>query len=376
MLSPSLSVGYVEADLRASTACVVKHYLASAGLYGLLLAVLALNPWFRRLLSIDFNGVTALRVYGWLYLLYLGLALPVYLAARPASLVDSKNLLIFDSFRRAIHTALGRIRRAPTPALALSDKEKHAVAFLLIKLFYGPLMLNSAFSELRACQGLNHALHSTEFLGSLDWAYIMLVHVVFLVDSCLFFVGYHTEAGFLRNKIRYVETNGWRILVCIVCYPPFNQVTMSVFGNSLEDPYILVAGNFRSVWTWGLRGVAVLFLLLLISSSGSLFTRASNLTNRGIVSWGPYRYVRHPGYLAKNLFWLTTLLPGLVPNTRSVFFSWKTYWLYCICLICGFIAWGTIYFLRAVTEEQFLSRDPEYVAYCQKVKWRFIPGVY
>jgi protein-S-isoprenylcysteine O-methyltransferase Ste14 len=44
--------------------------------------------------------------------------------------------------------------------------------------------------------------------------------------------------------------------------------------------------------------------------------------------------------------------------------------------VCGFAAWGTIYFLRSVTEEQFLSRDPEYVAYCQRVKYRFIPGIY
>jgi protein-S-isoprenylcysteine O-methyltransferase Ste14 len=107
-----------------------------------------------------------------------------------------------------------------------------------------------------------------------------------------------------------------------------------------------------------------------------LFTRASNLTNRGIVSWGPYRYVRHPGYLGKNLFWLMTLLPAFVPNTAGFQFSWLNYSLSCICVLCGFLCWGTVYFLRAVTEERFLGRDPEYAAYCQRVKWRFIPGVY
>jgi len=373
---PKLNVGGVEADARPSTGCALKHYLASAGLYGLLLAVLALNPWFRGLLSIEYDGVTAMRIYWWLYLAYLGLALPVYLAVRPASLADSKSLLILRGLGRAVRTALARLRGAPAPALALSDPEKNALMFLGIKLFYGPLMLNSAFLELRSCQGLNQASHGMDFIGWLDWYYIMLVHLVFLLDSCLFFFGYHTEAGFLRNKIRYVETNIWRILVCIMCYPPFNQVTVSVFGGSFENPYIVVAGDYRSVWTWGVRGVAVFSLLLLISSSGSLFTRASNLTNRGIVTWGPYRYVRHPGYLAKNLFWLATLLPAFVPNLASVQFSWLGYGLSCVCVIGGFVCWGTVYFLRAVTEEQFLGRDPEYTAYCQRVKWRFIPGVY
>lgn len=173
-----------------------------------------------------------------------------------------------------------------------------------------------------------------------------------------------------------METNLWRILVCIICYAPFNQVTVSLLGPSFNDPYILVFGNFRSVWTWGFRAVAVVFLCLLTASSLSLFTRASNLTNRGIVTWGPYRFIRHPDYVARNMFWLMTIIPSLIPNPANVYFSWSGFWVYSVCAVCGFAGWGTIYFLRAVTEEQFLGRDPEYVASCQKVKYRFIPRVY
>jgi protein-S-isoprenylcysteine O-methyltransferase Ste14 len=398
LLSAKLSVGLVEAEVKPSVACVLKHYAASAAIYGLLLFVLALNPWFGGLLSTSVAGVTAFKVYCWLYVAYLTLALPIYLILRPVALASSKNLLILGVCRRVFRIARGRFRRLPTPPLALSEKERYALVFLGVKLFFGPLMLSSAFTDLTTCSHLLSGLSVTdnvtwldwaslalgklrslqrlELVGRLDWGYIMLVHVIFLADSCLFFVGYHTEAGFLRNNIRQVETNFWRILVCIVCYPPFNQVSSSVFGRSLNDPYIIVSGNFRGVWTWSLRAVAVFSLLLLISASGSLFTKASNLTNRGIVTWGPYRYIRHPGYLAKNLFWLMTLLPALVPNTASVFFSWTGFWLSSLCTVAGCICWGTIYFLRAITEEQFLSRDPEYVAYSKRVKWRFIPGVY
>jgi len=335
-----------------------------------------LHYWSLGLLVSSTAGITPLGMYRCAYVLYLAAALPVYLVVRPRSLAASKNLLMFGAACRAGRTLWNRARGLPGPPLALSDREKHALTFLVVKLFFGPLMVNSAFMEFDACQRLFAGYRAMSWLGILDFGYIALVHLVFLADSCLFVIGYHTEAGFLRNEIRQVETNLWRILVCVICYPPFNQVTVSVLGRSFDDPYILVLGDFRSVWTWGLRGLAVFFLLLLIAASASLFTRASNLTNRGIVTWGPYRYVRHPGYLAKNLFWLMTLIPALVPNVNNVYFSWSGYWFSCLCIVVGFIAWGGIYFLRALAEEQFLGSDPEYAAYCRKVKYRFIPGVY
>ena len=375
-LSPELDVSHVEREDRPPTGLVLKHYAVSAVLYGLLLAGLALNPWFKHLLRISFNGVTAMQCYCWLYASYLVVALPVSLLYRPRALWASKNLLLFGLLRRCGRTLFRRLRGLPTLALSVSYQEKHALMFLLIKLVFGPLMLSSAFVEINGCQRLLPQLQAPFLLAKLDAGYIFFVHLVFLVDSAMFFVGYHTEAGFLKNQIRYVETNVWRILVCIVCYPPFNQVTISVLGPSYNDPYILVFGDFRSVWTWGLRAAAVFFLCLLTASTLSLFTRASNLTNRGIVTWGPYRWIRHPGYLAKNMYWLMTIIPFLIPNTASVYFSWSRHLLYCLCAVCGFAAWATIYFLRSVTEEQLLGQDPEYVAYCRRVKYRFIPGIY
>jgi protein-S-isoprenylcysteine O-methyltransferase Ste14 len=37
--------------------------------------------------------------------------------------------------------------------------------------------------------------------------------------------------------------------------------------------------------------------------------------------------------------------------------------------------WSLIYYLRAVTEERHLMNDPDYQAYCRKVRYRFIPGL-
>jgi len=209
-----------------------------------------------------------------------------------------------------------------------------------------------------------------------DTGYLLLVSSVFGMDAILFAFGYHTESGLLKNKLRFAETNPLHIFVCVICYPPFNRITVAFFGPSNHTPGILFRGDITHPLTWILRAIAVLFLLLLISSSLSLFTKASNLTNRGIVDWGPYRFIRHPGYLAKTLFWLTTLLPACIPATKDPQFTWLAYLISCAVLTWGFWGWGTIYFLRAITEERFLMRDPDYRAYCKKVKYRFIPGIY
>ena len=391
---------FVAVEQRATISTVLKHYVASAGLYGLLLLMFAVNPWYKQLLSVSIGSPTsppsvetvearlrhpdahipgelrAIEFYKWLYVIYLGAALPTLLLMRPRSLRASKNLLIWGVARRAVQTALKPLRAGAKSALRLSDAEKRALMFLLVKLIFGPLMLNSAFVEIKACEQLIGRAHSLAGWVALDFGYIMFVHLIFLLDSCLFFIGYHSESGLLKNELKAVETNLWRILVCIVCYAPFNLVTITVLGPSLQDPYILIGGGVRGIGTWVLRAGAVLFLILLISSSLSLFTRASNLTNRGIVNWGPYRYVRHPGYFAKNMFWLMTIVPVLVPHPSTALFSWSRYFVASVATVAGFLGWCTIYFFRSITEEQFLMQDPDYVTYCKRVKYRFIPGVY
>jgi protein-S-isoprenylcysteine O-methyltransferase Ste14 len=256
-------------------------------------------------------------------------------------------------------------------------REAQAMMFLLIKLIYGPLMLHFVLVELERVPGFWFRLNfQSDWLAKLDIWFLMFISVIFLVDSALFFLGYTTEAGWLGNRLRYAETDVFRILVCIACYEPFNLVTGRIAGASYGDFRILYQGDLEHPMTWVLRGLAMLFLLLMISTSLSLFTRASNLTNRGIVQHGPYAVVRHPGYLAKNLFWLMTILPLYVPNTQLQDFTWQAHALVCLGATLGWLAWASLYFLRAITEEQFLSKDPEYVAYCEKVRYRFIPGVY
>ena len=296
---------------RASVQQVLKHYAGSVAIYGCLLLFLTLNPWFSTLLSISFKGVTGSQLYCCLFAAYVVLAPVFLLVGRPRSLWASKNLLILGCLWRVVRARFSAATSGMSGVRCKPDyKETHALMFLLIKMVYGPLMLHSALLELGNIPTLLFRFNfQPAGLDALDVWFLLFVSSIFLLDSTLFFIGYTTEAGFMRNRLRYAETNVLRILVCIACYAPFNMVTTSILGPSNHDVRILFQGDLDHPMTWILRGLAVLSLLGLISSSLFLFTKASNLTNRGIVKTGPYALVRHPGYIAKNLFWLTTLVP-------------------------------------------------------------------
>ena len=376
--SQQFNVSYLDPKLpRATLKQALRHYVASAVIYGSIVLMLTFSPWFRNILSVQIGGRRVLVWYRFGYLAYLIIGAVVFFGIRPRSLWVSKNLRIAGYLGRVARRCFGSSRRRTDESLRPTYEETHAMMFLLVKMFYGPLMIWSALSEWPKIPQLFNVLRAQESWGAFcDVGYMLFVTLVFFLDSALFAVGYHSESGLMRNKLRFVETNPLHILVCVCCYPPFNRSTTAFFGPSNRDPHIIFAGDPTHPMTWILRVLAALSLLLLLSASYALFTKASNLTNRGIVCRGPYRYIRHPGYLGKNLYWLMTSIPIFFPNTHNPMFAWSEYLVFCAMSIVGMIGWGTIYFLRSITEERLLMRDPDYVAYCQKVKYRFIPGVY
>jgi protein-S-isoprenylcysteine O-methyltransferase Ste14 len=83
--------------------------------------------------------------------------------------------------------------------------------------------------------------------------------------------------------------------------------------------------------------------------------RFSNLTYRGVLTHGPYRFTRHPAYLSKNLFWWSATLPFLVSSGSPVDAIRNTFFLACV---------SAIYFWRAKTEEaHLLGEDAKYREY-------------
>src|SRR5258708_5983980 len=88
-------------------------------------------------------------------------------------------------------------------------------------------------------------------------------------------------------------------------------------------------------------------------STCSFGVRFSNLTNRGIITEGPYRYFKHPAYLSKNIAWWMMSVPFI--SQHNILDAIRA----CICLLLT----NLIYGIRAWTEERHLLRDPAYQTY-------------
>ncbi len=183
--------------------------------------------------------------------------------------------------------------------------------------------------------------------------YQVFYHLSYMVDLLYCVVGYTAAIRLFDSQIRSVEptVGGW--VVALVCYQPFYSV-IGKFYLQYDDG--LFWDNWLSAWPV-VRGVwAALIIVLTVAyalCTVSFGLRFSNLTHRGIITAGPYRFTKHPAYLAKNLSWWLISVPFVSDQ------GWGA-----AVRNCGLLLLlNGVYYLRARTEERHLSHDPTYVAY-------------
>ena len=188
----------------------------------------------------------------------------------------------------------------------------------------------------------------------LNWGLGLAYDLVFFIDCGTALIGYSLESRWLGNKTRSVEPTflGWA--AALSCYPPYNNV-LGTYLPLENGPGIITSANTLLAF----RAVTVLLFAIYASATVAFGFKFSNLTNRGVISRGPYRFIRHPAYVTKCTAWWLEHLPTMT-ITKAFFLT----------LLC------CVYALRAWTEERHLSMDPEYRAYKRKVPWVILPGVY
>ncbi|WP_076068220.1 methyltransferase family protein [Sphingomonas montana] len=182
-----------------------------------------------------------------------------------------------------------------------------------------------------------------------------LIMLMFLIDVAFATVGYVLTMRPLDAHIRSANPylGGW--VAALACYPPFILIAR---GGVVD--YETGGAN----WSWWLAGsprLTLLYMMPLVALTGfyawatvAFGLRFSNLTHRGIITNGPYRFTKHPAYLAKVLFWWLSAIPFL-----TVAGDWTAAVRNCVML--GVVS--GIYYWRARTEEKHLGADPDYRAY-------------
>jgi protein-S-isoprenylcysteine O-methyltransferase Ste14 len=258
--------------------------------------------------------------------------------------VDRRMKKPQDGYWQMGNVMLGRWSKVDTVVIG-----QHLLGWL-IKGFFLPLMF------IYMCNDLSRflAYDLVRLEDPKNW-FDFIYDQLYFIDVGLVAMGYLMSLRITDTHFRSAEPTmlGWT--VALVCYQPF----WSLIGRN----YLAYDGGYT--WgTWlasspavqGIWGACILGLTATYSWATIVFgARFSNLTHRGIITSGPYRYTKHPAYLAKNLSWWMISVPFLLQVSAAETLR------HCLLLV----GLNLIYLMRAKTEEWHLSRDPDYVRYAQ-----------
>jgi hypothetical protein len=216
----------------------------------------------------------------------------------------------------------------------------------VVKGFFLPLMFGYMCQDMARLLGYDASAGGTSVF---DTAYVSM----YFVDVTLVSVGYLATLRVTDTHIRSTEPTmlGWA--VALACYEPFwGFVSGQYLGYRTGYDWQQWLASMPIVYAiWG--GVILLLTAAYIWATLSFAARFSNLTHRGIITNGPYRFSKHPAYLAKNLSWWLISVPFLASGGL-----WDGL-MRCLMLF----GVNVIYWLRARTEERHLSADPVYIQY-------------
>lgn len=172
--------------------------------------------------------------------------------------------------------------------------------------------------------------------------------------------GYLFSARLFDTQMRAVDSSWFGWTITMVCYSPFVYGVFTAWFN-----YNPVTPNPIWMKPWAVLAEQTPLLLYLLGAiivfceffhlwGEAIFgNRASNLSHRGIITNGPFRFTKHPVYVAKCFGWLFIWLPFLMGKNFLSDIRLTLCWVG----VCG------VYYLRAWVEERLLSRDPVYVDY-------------
>lgn len=233
----------------------------------------------------------------------------------------------------------------------------------LVNFFFLTLMTKFYFNEYSGFERAWYKINTNffDYLSFFDqfktW-YLLLFHLIFVIDVGIAIIGYTFASRWLNNRTKSVDMTFYGWLVVLLCYPPMNAgFTEQFIGYGKIATHEVITAEWAQM---------VIMCLILCSFSIYMWAtlalgfKFSNLTNRGIVTLGPYRFFRHPAYASKNFAWW-------LDNTHLLSNIWAA---------IALLIWNIIYILRGLTEEKHLLADLRYQQYVKQVRNRFIPSLF
>lgn len=220
-----------------------------------------------------------------------------------------------------------------------------------VKGFFLAFMISIVPGGFRNVVDANFSAIQSDPVALAQW----LITLMFVVDVAFATVGYLLTMKPLDSHIRSATpyASGW--CAALICYPPF--ILMNEGGPLDYHP-----GS--SEWVYWLQGhpallaltgiVLVVLTAIYAWATVAFGLRFSNLTDRGILTHGPYAWTKHPAYLSKNAFWWVAGLPFLVTTGNPVDAIRNTA---ILAVVSG------VYYWRAKTEEWHLAANPDYAPY-------------
>lgn len=153
----------------------------------------------------------------------------------------------------------------------------------------------------------------------------------------------------------------------------WDLVLLALFGLTYLASLIVAAFDAHyhwsemTIWLWPIGAGLHAFFVVVITWAMAVNThfektvRIQSDRHHRVIESGPYRIVRHPGYIATIL--------GLVLATPLLLGSWWAF-------IPAILAMGCL-ILRTVLEDRTLRQELSgYEAYTRKVHYRLLPGIW
>ncbi len=282
-----------------------------------------------------------------------GTLLPVFslLALPYIAWVDARMARPQDIYWQLGDALLGGGGRIDRAALG-----QHALAWA-VKGFFLPLMFGYATRNVVSLATGQDLLQGTPDFGRVfEWTFTTL----YFIDVVWGAVGYLWSLRLTDSHVRSTEPSALGWVVALMCYEPISRgLWPAWFAYDAGRPWgHWLAASPLLYQAWG--SLILLLTGVYAWATVSFGLRFSNLTHRGIVTNGPYRWVRHPAYLAKNLSWWLITMPFMVAGDPA----------HNLRLCAMLLLVNGLYALRARTEARHLLHDPVYQAYDQALAAR------